>query len=470
MTTLIDAVAKGHALTDNGGLTNATSFDANVDLFAIVGSAARKDLTPLFRKAYDENPELAVRILLWSRDVRGGAGRRSNFRTLLPELIDTDLTLARKVVSKVPELGRWDDLFVTFGTALMPESLALIEAALRNGDGLCAKWMPRKGREASIIRNHLQLTPKAYRKLLVNLSSTVEQKMCAKEWDDIDYEKIPSVASARYQGAFYRNDPTRYGAYRNKLVKGEAKINASVVLPHDVVRALKKGDPQVASAQWKALPDYLEGNTGNILTMVDVSGSMTTQIAPGTSALDVAVALGLYLSERSEGIFKDTFLTFSEQPEMVTVSGDLASRVEQMSDANWGMTTNLQRASEVLLTAALKSKVSDALMPTTLLILSDMEFDSATGKNSPWSRPEADNGTNLEAIREKYAEAGYTMPSIVFWNLNGRSGNLPALADETGVVMVSGFSPTIMKSVLAGEIVTPKDIMLKTVMVDRYAV
>lgn len=342
--------------------------------------------------------------------------------------------------------------------------------------GLTAKWMPRQGAEANKIRSYMKLTPKQYRKLLVGLSNTVEQKMCAQEWTDIAYPHVPSVAASRYQKAFLKHDPLGYGEYKAKLVAGETKINASVAYPYDVVRALRNGDKTVSNEQWKALPNYLEGSEENILPVVDVSGSMDgVRVAGSITALDVAVSLGMYVSERMGGVFKDQFVTFSGSPELLKLKGSLSQRYDQMSRSEWGMNTDIQAVFKLILNAAKTHKVNQKDMPTKLLILSDMEFDQCvtTGGSGKRSGYASTGGHRvsvgaMDMIEQEYSAAGYKVPQIVFWNLNGRAGNSPVTYNKVGTALVSGFSPSIVKSVLGGEDLTPISIMLKTVMVERY--
>lgn len=478
--TLRDAM-NDQAQTANGGRTLASSLNKNVDLFFLAGASRGKDIEPQFLAAFNENSEVALRILQWTRDVRGGSGERETFRSLFRSLLNArGQTAGRVILRKVPEIGRWDDVLVAFGTTLERDALEMIAKALNSGDGLCAKWMPRKGADANKLRAYLKLTPKNYRKLLVELSKTVEQKMCAKAWDEIEYGKLPSVASARYQKAFGRNDTDRYVAYLEALKKGEEKINAGAVYPYDVVKSLRHGNSTAAAAQWKALPDYLDGSNENILPVVDVSGSMNAAAGgnKNVSCMDVAVSLGLYLSERNTGVFKDTFVTFSSTPQMVTVSGNLQQRMAQMIQSSWGMSTNIQAVFETILAAAVKHKVPEAGMPTMLLILSDMEFNKCVSVGAP-PRNSWESGnvasedkvvTAMEMIEQRYADAGYKVPQTVFWNLNARSGNVPVQYNKAGAALVSGFSPAIMTSLLGGTVLTPETVMLETVMIDRYAV
>ncbi len=446
--------------TANGAVTNYSSLNKCLDFFFLAGASRGKNIEPQFVAALAENRDLALRILLWLRDIREGAGERQTFRNLynmLGRYHDTTEDEYLAVTYKIPEVGRWDDV-LSCAVAYQPNINLMIENGLKlYKDGLCAKWMPRKGKYAKELQKYMGLTPKQYRKLLVELSSTVEQDMCANRWENINYSHVPSGAAARYQKAFYRHDEERYKDYRESLKTGEAKINAGAIFPHDVVKACLNGDPAVAEAQWAALPNYLANNeNARILPVVDVSGSMTCGISRNLQAIHVAIALGLYFSERNNGVFKDEFITFSAAPEMVHLIGGLKQRITQMANANWNMHTDFMAVFKLILAQGQKFKLSQEEMPSTILVLSDMEFDEAEVGYTPFA-----------AIREAYSRSGYEMPNLVFWNLNARAGNVPVTVNDRGVALVSGYSPSILKSVLGGKL-DPVQVMLDTVMKDRY--
>jgi hypothetical protein len=302
------------------------------------------------------------------------------------------------------------------------------------------------------------LTPKDYRKMLVELTNVVETPMCAREFDKINYEHVPSVAMSRYSNAFQNRDAERFGAYKSALASGDAKVNAAAVYPYDITKNLHYGDSALAVEQWKALPNYMEGSTERVLPVCDVSGSMSTTVGGNTTALEVCISLGLYISERNEGPFKNAFVTFSSTPELQYLTGDLKSRYMQLARAEWGMSTDLDATFNLILNQAIKHQVSESEMPTTILIMSDMEFNEAIDKDD----------TAITMIRKKYEASGYTMPKIVFWNLCSRRDNFPVSANETGTALVSGFSPSILKTVLSGKSVNPVEMMLETLNVPRY--
>lgn len=477
---LVDALRQENVTTENGMATNSSSLNSVVDLFYNIGAMRGQEkerLISTFSKAFYADPVRAMKILFWARDVRGGAGERQIFRDIMKYLVDVHPEALTKNLHLIPEFGRWDDLLVLEGTKLQGAAFDLIQnALLQDQNGLCAKWMPRKGATAAKLRNHMGLTPKLYRKVVVGLTNVVEQLMCAKEWEDIDFSKLPSVASARYQKAFWKNAKEQYEAYIGKLQKGEAKINAGAVYPYDVTKSLHRGDKNVAMAQWEALPNYLEGATEMILPMVDVSGSMSCPAGNNANltCMDVAISLGLYISERNEGPFKDSFLTFSGSPELEYLSGNLYDRFLQLKRSDWGMNTDVESAFKMVLDQAVKHNVSPDEMPDKIMILSDMQFDQATRPYSGWGTRRDNNKnewnpTAQKMIETMYKDAGYKAPKIIYWNLNSRHGDVPVAFDKMGTALVSGFSPAILKSLLGGDEFTPISIMDKTIMSERYS-
>ena len=470
MTTFKTATTQtlAEARTENGMKTYASSLNACVDLFFTIGASRGKNVTAAFERAFQENPEIAAKILLWSRDIRGGAGERQIFRDMLVNIEAHHKDFLGPIMKAVPELGRWDDLLVLKTDAARSVAFDMIGAALQSGDSLAGKWMPRKGDNAIALRKHLGWSPKQYRKTLVGLTNVVETQMCAKEWDKINFSHVPSVASSRYQTAFHRNADEQYQTYKDNLAKndGSAKVNAGAVYPYDVLKPILSGgygsntvaNAEVIKAQWDALPNYIGDES--ILPMVDTSGSMGCAAAGSLSCMDVAVSLGLYLADKNTGAFSDMFLTFSSDSHIQVLGGDIIAKVRQLRTAKWGMSTDLHAAFDEVLRVATQNKIDESDMPAYILILSDMQFNGHTVTGADESA--------MQMMASKYAAAGYKIPNIVFWNLNARSDQAPVKFDKGGTALVSGFSPAIMKSILAAENFTPEAIMLGTVDIPRY--
>lgn len=465
MNTFVKAVknVQIESRTANGMKTYESSMSSLVDLFFSIGASRGKNLNVQFVKALKEDSTTALRLLMWARDIRGGAGERQIVRDILVHLESNYPKDLDRVIKHIPEFGRWDDMLVFKSKKFKDEAYGMIGDALKNLDGLCAKWMPRKGTVANELRAFLGMSPKQYRKTLVNLTKVVEQKMCANDWTTINYSHVPSVAASRYQKAFNKHDPSGYGAYKAALVSGDptVKVNASAVYPYDVIKSIKfGGDKTVAKSQWESLPKYIGDEL--VLPVCDVSGSMSSPVGgnKNLSCLDVCLSLGLYLADNNKGPFKDMFLTFSEKSKLQILKGDLLDKLNQLEMADWGMSTNLHSAFEAILKYAKEWKVPEKHMPKYLLIMSDMQFNQCIRNDD----------SAMQMIERKYANAGYKVPNIVFWNLNASSSNVPVKYDKDGTALISGFSPSIMTSVLSAKTFSPVSIMLETLNSPRYSV
>lgn len=456
------------ARTWNGMKAIESTLSNTTDLFFKIGASRGKNITAQFEKAFQENSDIALRIAQWARDARGGAGERELYRQVLKHLeqTHTDVLLGTRLLENTAEIGRWDDLLIFTDSDVKAKAFGLIWKALDAGNGLCAKWMPRKGPVALELRTFLGWSPKYYRKRLVELTKVVETQMCAKQWDEINFSHVPSLAMSRYSKAFGKNASDAFTEFKTKLKSGDksVKVNAGSVYPYDITKNVKYGDSGLADEQWKALPNFI--GDAMVLPLVDVSGSMTTPAGgynskSGVSCLDVAVSLGLYCSDKNTGPFKDLFLTFSTKPKFVHLTGTLSQKIKQMNTSNWEMSTNLHGAFEEILRVAKSNDVAAKDMPQVLLIMSDMQFNHCTRFDD----------SAMQMIRRKYKDAGYETPQVVFWNLSA-ADNVPVKFDEKGVALVSGFSPSIMKSVLAADMdgFTPEGIMKKAVMSDRYSI
>lgn len=463
MNTFVQAVSDVPALarTENGMKAQESSMNALVDLFYTIGASRGMDLSVPFFKAYAEDETLALRLLAWARDVRGGAGEREVVRKILLALEQKNPEALWRILPFVPEFGRWDDILIFETKAAKDRAFTMLGNALREGNQLAAKWTPRKGPVAAEIRAFFGMTPKQYRKGLVELTDVVESKMCANAWSEINYSHVPSLAASRYQKAFKKHDEAGYNAYKAKLTTGEAKVNAGAVYPYDVIKARNfGGDDTVIQAQWDALPNYVGDQL--VLPMCDVSSSMFCPAGgnPNLTCLDVSVSLGLYLADKNTGPFKDMFLTFSEKSKIHTLKGNLISKLNQLESAEWGTSTNLHAAFDAVLNVATKGNVRAEDMPKYIVIFSDMQFDQCICFDDSAS----------EMIKRKYQAAGYEMPNVIFWNLNARNTSVPVSYNTQGFALVSGFSPSVMATVLKDDNIDPMSVVLDAINAPRYQV
>lgn len=490
--------------TENGAVGYRTTGKKLLDLnfsVASLRSASEQQIIDKFMDAYYENPVLACKWLFYARDAREGLGERRLFRTVFAWLARCNDDAACNVLKFVPEYGRYDDLLCAFDTVLQDDVLDIIKVQLdadthnmKNNKpiSLLAKWLPSENassaetkRLATAIRTKLGMTSRNYRKMLSEMRKyidVVECKMSAKQWNEIDYEAVPSRANLIYNNAFLRNDEERRREYLGALEKGEAKINASTLYPHDIVHKYTNGMWSVKDKDatleglWTALPDTVKGD-GNTIVVADGSGSMTCNVGRNTNvtALDVANALAIYFAERSSGEFKDKYITFSQKPQLVDFSKakTLREKIQIALRHSEVANTNIEAVFDLILQTAVKNNMSQDEMPKNILIISDMEFDACattntrSGCNSWGYDSYAPTTTLFNTIAQKYAEHGYKIPRLVFWNVNSRTGTIPVKENGLGVALVSGFSVNIVNMVMSDKL-DPYECLLDALNTERY--
>ena len=428
-----------YTTTTNGATTNSTSGKECLDLFQKIGNMRWSDRLHIledFKTAYQDDKELATQILFWARAARKGSGERKTFHTIFSEIGKTSPAFISDNARTLAELGYWKDLIPYFH---IKEVVSVFAQAIREKDRLACKWAPRK---CSLLRDELGFTNREYRKWLKRYSETVEQRMSEKEWGEIEYSSVPGSAMRRYGRAFDKQDSQRFVDWKNDKT---TKASVSATYPHEV---LKCDDSALADKLWDNLPDFLEESKENILPMIDTSGSMYGE------PLAIAISLGMYLAERSKGEFNDMFLTFDESPQLVKIEGDdVQTRLSNISQAEWGMNTDFEKAYMHILRVAKKHNVVPDSMPSMLLVLSDMQFDESQRHNSGFQ-------THFSHMEDEFEKAGYDFPKIVFWNLACHFGT-PAECSDDSVAMVSGYSPSIMKAILNAEDFNPLSVMLE---------
>lgn len=445
------------------------------------------------------------------RDSRGGKGERNLGRHALVWLFLNFPAEFRKVMSLLPTYGRYDDLVQFFPSVLKLDNLEFVKTnygsesltednlvVLRQlqtdmvkmvGDQLvedrknmlegksctlCAKWSPTEGdsldRKANTYRTladsmniSLAKLRKDYNTPLRSYLKVVESYICSGHWDKVDFNKVPSCAMKKLKKAFEKHQPERFTEWKAKLKLNDpkvAKVNAKQLFPHELVREVrqKHHEDELIEAQWRVLVDEVKklGSLKDTVVVVDTSGSMSM---PDNIPLDVAVALGLIISEVVQGPFHGQVINFNTSPIFCTVpDGSMYSRWNVVNHLPWGGSTNLEATFRMILERGREAKLTQEDMPKRLVIISDMQFNQVDHKFS----------TNMDKINEMYLQAGYTRPNIVFWNVNSSSNEFPVTTDEKGTVMISGFSPSILEALIKGGDFTSVGVMNQALENARY--
>lgn len=475
--------------TENSAIALNTTSNACLDLFGTIGALRKADearITSLFEEAYKENPLLATKILFYARDIRGdkettGLGERRVFRIILkyaalhhPECIRPNLDL-------IGVYGRYDDLYELIGTPLEDEMWATMKKQfeedrinLEKGNviSLLAKWIKtadassektkQLGIKTAIKLGYSVFEFKRIIRAMRRHLRVVEGLMSTNQWDKIKYSEVPSRAMMIYRNAFKRHDEERFNLFAQKAVTGEEKINSATLYPYDIIErmidnwnwrcAVNGTEENILQAQWDALPNYVEEGT-NAIIMADTSGSMSGR------PICTALGLAIYFAQRNVGAYHNLFMTFSSNPRYQKIQGKTLKQIFSNLNYNgWSMNTDCEAAFNLILDTAIKNNVPVNEMPKSLIIISDMEFDYCG--NREW--------TFYDKMRAKFAQYGYEIPTIIFWQVDSRHDVFHADKDRKGVILVSGQSAGTFKNLIGAIGKSPVDFMMEIVNSKRY--
>ena len=458
-------------LTENGGRALSTTGGKLLNLFAVLGALRTRpeDVIAKFDAAYAENADLATKMVFYGRDVRGGLGERTVGRLMLRELALLYPEVVVANFKNIVKFGRYDDLFVLFDTPVETGMIEFIKKHLvldykcmksYQQVSLLAKWMPsiNASSKNTVALAHrfvkaFNTTPREYRKTLSALRKYIdvtEVKMSANKWTDIDYKAVPSNAMANYGSAFARHDYEGFTRYMDAVKSGDVKINAATLYPYNVIETMY-GNRDVAEAQWNALPNYVDGDN-NFLIMADVSGSMSGR------PMETSVGLAIYFAERNHGAFANKFMTFTDIPKIVDVTGnDLFEKYCSVTD-HVGYNTNLEAAFDAILSTAVRTKCPQADLPKALVIISDLEIDCWNGGSL----------TFTEEMRKRFAKHDYEMPKLVYWNVDSRKDTFLASKNAPNAILVSGQSASTFKNLIKGIDLSAFESMVQTLNDPRY--
>lgn len=476
--------------TENGAKGYRTTGNPLLDMNFKISSyrnMSDEEIVNDFKKCFLKDKTLSLQFLFFIRDREEGLGERRTFKVILKALAEAYPGYIPTLMPLVGEYGRFDDLLPLLDTKERDDvANYLIDTMIKDfkdmEDGkpisLLAKWLPsinssskETKRYAKILISYLKkrdssFSEKRYRKALSKMRQyldVVEKKMCSQEWDKIKYEAVPSKANLIYRNAFLEHDYERRTAYLDSLKKGEKKINAGKLFPYEIYKSINSNTQNDETLQqlWNNLPP-LKNDTESVLVVADGSGSMEWTNLNGTNvtALDVANSLAIYFAERARGEFKNTYITFSMNPQLVHFK-DTDNLFEKKKIAllhDECSNTDIEKVFQLILRTAKNHDMRQEDIPTTILILSDMEFDYGCSNA---------NKTLFDSIKQDYDLAGYRMPRLVFWNICGRTNTIPVLKNDLGVALVSGFSTTIFDMVLTNTL-DPLEILLEKLNTPRY--
>ena len=523
------STASSFTRTENGAVALDTSGNHIVDYFMMYTRTLTKEQNHQFlEKCWAINPQKTVAVIFNGRDrLKGKKEKTVSNQAMLWLRNNKPYTYMNNILTYVNKYGRWKDLLyicyensgdgiihknyelTLFANKLREDLMDLKIQELRDeeaattdvGDGaavatdkpkkinsvsLCAKWSPsendRNDRRKQFAKKiatilygkddtkKMEKYRKEYLVPLRNKINIVETLMCNNEWDKINYEGVPGVASRRLHKAFSNHDSERYCEYLAKVRSGDAKINVAGILPHELANYYinlrntqdEFEENETIELQWKTIIDNIKNSSGggsdilgNSLAIIDLSGSMFSA-SNGSIPAQVAIALGIITSQCCKGMFKNKFITFSENPELVSLIPDAeyAEYIEKGSEPSlytcfkslveveFGFNTDFVKCCEMIIKYGKDNNICDEDMPKKLFIYTDMQFDEATSDNTENNGIEVLYKTIVKMFKASY----YTPPKFIFWNLNSsHKETFPVNCKTEGTAMISGFSEQLLK-------------------------
>lgn len=481
--------------TENGAVAYATSGNKLLDFFYKVSSFRKNPVDySLFDEAYYQDKAMALRFLLFLRDVREGMGERDTFRKLLLHLTEIDTPISNRFLYTVAlhEFGRWDDYIYLFANTKyegLKRYIAVILLEQLDDDlynysngkpySLLAKWMPSINTSSkktvavgNELRKYFRMSPSQYRKTLSKLRKgldVLEVKLSSNKWDKVDYSHVPSLANIKYKDSFLRHDFDRRKEYLIDVALGKKKINANSMFLYDIIHAYEK-DAGFMGNWMNTIPvdDTLENlwksqkkpkTFADTLVVRDGSGSMLTYVSKNVSAMEIGDSIALYCAKNNTGVFKDKIMAFSNNPKMITVNcNTLRDNIEKLMKNAECSTTNVESVFDLILKTAKKCNATQADMPKNVLIISDMQFNAAMCDKDAFGFPlrnqnVQEDDTLFENIKKKYRDCGYELPKLIFWNVSCyNDGTVPIQSSRNGVILLSGFSKELVDMVCCSDL------------------
>lgn len=484
--------------TWNGAPSLCTSsfekFGACLDYFSKCGTYTNRteeqvnsDMVRIFNDDAPTALKLVFGVRLISRKIDNkvqvtGFGRRDEFYKCVKWLVENDPETLYKNLHLIPVFGSCKDLIEIATSLDFTTRDHIYHLVAKNfDDPLLLKYLPQI-RSTSQIRTerdkkridwakglckYLGITFKQYRKFKSKGAAHIWQKQMGRnDWDNINFSGIPGKALLNHISRKGKKDKKSVFERHNQIERLKEWVLAQKNVkftgyPYELLRAASKPSniiqKTIYDKQFETiLEPFKNHKLGNVLSCLDISGSMGCSVLNDVSAMDVCLSMGLVFSALNFGHFKDVVCGFSDSPIILKLAGGFCDRLNTLKtdrkfqQVAWG-STNFQGVIDMLCQIKLNNpEIPTKEFPDTLLVLSDMQFNPAP--RLYWTptvtQLQTLTDTNYEVARKKLNDAGLKEMRIIWWFLNGEATDFPSNMDDKGVYMIGGFDPVNLMSLL----------------------
>ncbi len=462
-----------------------TTNNANLDLFTqLIRGINKKDLTNYLDKSWELSKIKTIAIIFNSRDRLNGKKEKeiSNFCLLWLKIFHNDI-YKKHILIYINEYGCWDDLnyiikktkIHNYEYKLFAEQLKKDKELLDKDENisLCSKWVisPNNKRVIKIarhlfddIKNYQERYRKEFITPLRKKLDIIETKLCNKNWDKIDYSKVPAKALSIYKKSFIRNDNEKYQIFLSDISNNKIKLKISGLLPHEIIKKYYDSRltdiDETLELEWRTFVDSYKNtdNFNGIIPIVDVSGSMFDSSSP-VKPIFVSIALGLLISECNTGYLHNKIMTFSRNPNFINIEGEtLRDKIKSISHIGFGLNTNFLNIADLIIK---KSLSEPSFLYKKIICLTDMQFDVANDNynNDNYNNDNDNDNNNHEIFMNKFKKNNLEIPELIYWNLSGKYNNFPIDTTIKNTSIISGFSEQLLKVILNNDKINPLSLM-----------
>jgi hypothetical protein len=443
-----------------------TTNNDNLNLFIQLARGINNfDLKELLIKSWEYDKLKTMAIIFNSRDRLKGKKEKTISNNCLIWLRDNyPLIYKKNIMTYIDKYGCWNDLnyiikktnnnkfeYKLFASQLKKDKELLEE---NKNISLCSKWVINANNKNTIkiarylfedIKNYHEKYRKEYLIPLRKRLDLIETKLCSKNYEAIDYSKLPSKALSIYKKTFIKYDNNKYSAFLNDISNNKIKLKVNGILPHEIIYKYMKNlndIDETLELEWKAIIDnhndnHNDNNNDNdnnddntnddndIIPIVDVSGSMYAKFN-NIEPIYVSVALGLLLAELNKGLFHNKIITFSESPHFFTIDGNtLRDKIKSILKSTIGLNTNFLKIADLFINNSITCK--------KLICFTDMQFDEGQSHN---------------LFIQKFKDNNIEVPQLIYWNLTGNYNNYPINNEKENTSIISGYSEQLLTVIL----------------------
>lgn len=441
-----------------------------------LGYKYNEEIVDLFKLAYEESPLKAIRILFYVRDKKDGLGKRTLFRLILNYLGSINDSIIKGNLNLIAEYGRWDDLYALYGTPLEESAINLFKKQIKKdldsqNPSTLAKWLKSENTSSIIskklatrTRELLGLTSKEYRKTLTELRSRigiVEQRLSSKEWSEIKYGEVPYFAMKKYTKAFSKNDKEGFQEFLNfnKVNTNNRYINKDNLIekiaPYNIIENMilenKNYDDDTYLELWGELPKYITESLGDSISILGLSGDILNNVQ-ATPAAIASIGTALYIMDNNKGRFKNYIISSNPNNIRKIRSKLLRDKIYEVLELSQTKEVNIESALDIILFAAIKHNLDEENIPKRLFCITDNNCEiSILSKKGYINNHFLLNAEKYENIKDKWERAGFSIPKIILWNIDGRREDSTVIYDNENIIFAFGYSRKVFKTLVSGD-------------------